>query len=470
MHVKLLTGDDRLDRAFRIATGDFAGNITLFTGEDGRRAPCILAGLDYDKPWTRDAALNSWYAGTVLVPEVARNTLMAVLTRDGGGLRIGGEYWDAIVWSTAAWWHYLWTGDRDFLATALTVTLNSLRYFEERERDPADGLFRGGACFQDGVSGYPDKFADGPTSGIADWVKAHPSTLPGHGLPMKALSTNCLYFNAYRLLPEMARALGREIDPAWGRKAADLKAAINRRFWNESAGMYRYLVDASDTMDRQEGFGSAFALLFGVADETQARWVMARQHITPHGIPCVWPSYERYVDAAGAGFGRHSGTIWPQVNAAWAMATAHHGRRDLAWTEISLLAAKASRDNQFAEIYHPVTGEIYGGMQEWYDCGTPRLWPPCQRQTWCATGFIGMVMSVLCGLCVDDGRICFEPWLPESVNVLMLEGLRYRGQEINLRVERSATPGVEVNGQPVPSAAVAAGAGSGPVIEMVIRR
>ena len=112
--LKLTTHDPVLDRAFRIATGDFAGNITPFTGEDGRRAPCILAGLDYDKPWTRDAALNSWYAGTVLVPEVARNTLMAVLTRDGGGLRIGGEYWDAIVWSTAAWWHYLWTGDRDF--------------------------------------------------------------------------------------------------------------------------------------------------------------------------------------------------------------------------------------------------------------------------------------------------------------------------------------------------------------------
>lgn len=468
--IQLSINHPLLERAFRIAAGDFAGNITPYVGEDGRVAPCILAGLDYDKPWTRDAALNSWYAGSMFVPGVARNTLQAVLIRDADGPRIGGEYWDAIIWVTAAWAHYLWSGDREFLTIAFTVTLNSLRYFEHRERDPVDGLFRGGACFQDGVSGYPDRFADGPTSGIADWVKAHPSSLSGHGLPMKALSTNCLYYNAYRLLPAMACALGIAVDPVWEEKAERLRAAINKRFWNPATGTYRYLVDADDPVDRQEGFGHAFALLFGIADGQQARRVIDHQHITPHGIACVWPSYERYTNEAGTSFGRHSGTIWPQVNTAWAMALVAHGRRDLAWKELELLAAKACRDNQFAEIYHPLTGEIYGGMQEWYDGGTPRLWVPCQRQTWCATGFMGMVLHVLGGVRLERESISFDPWLPEGMNAMTLQGIRYRECEINLRVERSGVPGIVVNEKNVASAFVAAGESSGSVTEILIRQ
>ncbi len=42
---------------------------------DERPKPCILAGLEYNKPWTRDGAFNSWFAGSLLVPDVARNTI-----------------------------------------------------------------------------------------------------------------------------------------------------------------------------------------------------------------------------------------------------------------------------------------------------------------------------------------------------------------------------------------------------------
>ena len=29
----------------------------------------ILAGLHYDTPWTRDAAINAWNGGSLMVPE-----------------------------------------------------------------------------------------------------------------------------------------------------------------------------------------------------------------------------------------------------------------------------------------------------------------------------------------------------------------------------------------------------------------
>lgn len=430
--------------AFRIAIGDFVGNIHSWQGPlFDKPEPCIMAGLEYDKPWTRDAAFNSWYAGSIIAPQVAASTLAAVLVEDEHGTRIGGQYWDSIIWVTGAWQHYLHTGDREFLKTAFEVAQNSITFLEKTERDPADGLFRGAACFQDGISGYPDRFADAPSSScILKWVDTHPDDRAeqGFGLPMKALSTNCLYYNAYRILNLMSERSG---DPdecreriAFKQKAEQLRDDINRRFWNKDSGSYRYLVDADDTQDRQEGLGHAFAILFGVADEDQTASIFAQQHITEHGIPCVWPQYERYANAEGTAFARHSGTIWPQVNVAWALAAVTRGRHEAACFELQSLAEKACRDNQFSEIYHPVTGEIYGGMQEAYPAWEIKEWNSCRRQTWCATGYLQMVFSVLFGIRVTTGGIEFEPCLPDGIDRMQLSGFRYRNSLLEIVAER----------------------------------
>lgn len=437
----LKTDHPLINTAFRIAIGDFVGNIQAWQGQRAASpVPCILAGLDYETPWTRDASFNSWFAGSLLVPAAAKNTLLSVLTEDQHGLRIGGEYWDCIIWVTGAWHHYLCTHDREFLATALMAGRNSLRYFEKTEFDPADGLFRGGACFQDGIAGYPDTFAASPqSSGIADWVKQYPDRKikTGYGLPMKALSTNCLYYHAYQLLPRMAEALNAHADEEWQPKAQRLKAAINHHFWCEEKGIYRYLVDAHDPLDRQEGFGHSFAILFGIAEGSRLKSVLEHQVITPQGIPCVWPTYERYRNAEGTSFGRHSGTIWPQVSTAWVMATAAQGRRDLAWFELKSLAEKACRDNQFSELYHPLTGEIYGGLQERppHHKATD-TWDSCRRQTWCATGYIQMILTTLFGMQITPEGATFTPYLPQGVNQAELSGLHFGNAELTILVRK----------------------------------
>lgn len=387
-------------RALRVATGDLLGNIRLF--RDGlleRPAPCLIAGLEYDTPWTRDAAFNTWFALARLAPDVARDTMLSVLERDAeGGVRIGGQYWDAIIWTHAAWELYHATRDRDFLALALEATRRSLARFEAEEQDPADGLFRGGACFQDGIAAYPDHYTpepgQPPFSGIHMWVEVAQTRRHslGGGMPCKALSTNCLYHRAYQIAPIMAAELSVSPDPDWTTKAAALRAAINARFWNEQTGRYRYLVDAPGDDDRQEGLGLAFALLFGVADDRQARRIFETVEIQPHGIPCLWPTYPRY--ARLGGIGRHSGMIWPQVNAAWALACVARGRPDLARRETDLLAEKALRDGGFMEVFHPLTGLPDGGLQEHHERHGIEPYPVLQRQSWCASGFIAMVNAL----------------------------------------------------------------------------
>jgi glycogen debranching enzyme len=456
LSVPALATDNRIvNEAYRIAVGDLVGNVVPF--QDGllpRPAPVILAGLDYGTPWTRDASINAWNGASLLMPEVARNTLLSVLTRADGKLRIGGQYWDAMVWTTGAWQHYLYTGDRPFLALALEATRNSLAYFEQTEFDPQDNLFRGPA-WSDGVAAYPDQYADaGGSSGILDWPRHNPDKVsrPGYGIPMKALSTNCLYYNAYLTAEKMARELAAPADPQWPAQAARLKQAINARLWNERGGTYRVLVGPWGNCDCQEGLGAAYALLFGIADPTRAESVLAHQHVTPAGIPCGWPNLARYQRSDGMSFGRHVGTVWPQIQGFWAEAAARSGRADLFGHELAALAAHAVRDKQFAELYHPLTGQIYGGLQEQQGRGIV-LWEATSRQSWAATAYLRMVLLGLAGLRFDAEGLRFQPCLPPGIGYVELRHLTYRGMTLDLLIRGTGpqTRQITINGRPSPA-------------------
>ena len=112
----LHTGDEIIDLAFRTAIGDVLGNIApLASGLLKQDRPVLMAGLDYDSPWTRDAAFNVWNGVALLIPEVARDTLLSVLDVTGDQVRIGGQYWDAVIWAAGAWSYHLHTADRSLL-------------------------------------------------------------------------------------------------------------------------------------------------------------------------------------------------------------------------------------------------------------------------------------------------------------------------------------------------------------------
>lgn len=98
----------------------------------------------------------------------------------------------------------------------------------------------------------------------------------GVGIPMFALSTNCLYYHAYVLADKMAAALGLPCS-AYAEKAARLKNSVNAHFWSEEKQNYTYLCDPFGGCDHQEGLGASFALLFGIADDEKAEKVLAHR-------------------------------------------------------------------------------------------------------------------------------------------------------------------------------------------------
>jgi len=517
LHPYVTAGDPNISRAFRIACGDITSNVVplpamaslpvtplsaeRWTSLSARLAEIagsdevipelvsfLVAGLDYGL-YQFDVMMHAWDGAGFLQPDALTGALLATLVMaEDGSIRSVGDDITGFGWTIGAWSHYLCTGNRPFLRVALAATLGAFDYYERNEFDHELNLFRGPAVIGDGISSYPDFWVQGMTGvgHIKKWPQYHPDKKApvGVGLPMHALSTNCVNYRAYLLAARMQQELGLPVDSILQEKASRLKTAINRRFWREDAGVFRYLVDPFGGSDQQEGFGSTFAILFGVASPEQANRILAAMYITPQGIPINWPVYPRYASADGMSFGNHNATIWPPVTGLWAEAATQVGRPDILAAELKRLADRACRDNQFAEIYHPVTGEIYGGIQEGRTMrsgaamrafiaarlggdgdATPEnlaklfpavagkeginLWQACGRNTFSATAYLRMVLHSLCGLRLETDGITFSPTIPAGMSPVAVYDLPYRRAvlEIHITGEGQTVRGMTVNGR-----------------------
>jgi len=441
---------DTLSSVFHIAIGDLFTNIRMrHTAEKGKEKPILFAGFDYTGAWTRDASINVWSGAGLLYPEIGKTTLLEVLKTDvNKDTIIGGQYWDKIIWAIGAWNLYLYHGDKSFLKTAYNATIKTLAQLEKDEFDANLGLFRGGAVYGDGVAAYDDEYThtgeyrkDGPwLSNVDKWAEANPDkkAKTGWGLPMMTLSTNCVYAQVYDILPKMEKELQLSENKSFAEKSAAIKAAINAKFWNKEKGHYSYYIDPWKTCDAQEGLGIAYALLFGISSPEQTAKTLQNAAVEPGGIPCVFPSFPRYLDKEGKHFGRHSGSVWTHVQGFWAHAAALNGNVKSFEHEFTTLTNHTLRDLQFREIYHPKTGLAYGGLQEdGFKKGKIREWKSTERQTWGATSYLRMVFNGLFGMNFSEKGIDFKPVVPRKYENLRLVGIPYRNAVLNLYVTGS---------------------------------
>lgn len=434
----LKTENKHINDAYRLAVSTVFCNIVPYN--NGKKEEIVLAaGLDYGAPWTRDASINTWNGCGLICPEITKRTLLGILDEDCVIGSYAGQSWDNIIWTVGAWHHYLYTGELEFLKTMHTATMKTLVLYEKNAFAPETGLFRGAACYGDGIAAYGDRYATSGESGILESPKYRSGK-------MCTLSTNCLFYEAYVLCDRAAAIL--KLPQCYEEKAKRLKESINRLLWNEERGMYDYYIDEDGREAVQETLGNAFAVLFGVADARQAARLTESQYSAPRGVPCVYPSYKRYTDFGENCFGRHSGTVWPFIQGFWADAAARAGRTDLFDREFALQTENAVGTNQFYEIYHPITGEPYGGLQE--RNGKIGEWKSMRFQTWSATAYLRNVYMDIFGLWFQENGIHFRPWGSSLAGTASLEGIRYRGctLDIHLTGTGSNIRSFRINGAP----------------------
>lgn len=385
------------------------------------------AGGGYQQPWTRDASINTWNAGALLAPAVARNTLWSVCERrPGGGLVVqqDNQWWDQAIWAVAAWAYFSATGDRAFLPDAYETVTGTLDIARAQHYDPARGLYQGPAVMQDGIAGYPSPpYEPGNTSSfVLDY--------PGSDR-LECLSTNCVYVGAHRSAGRLARELGRpqrEIHAHFV-AARELAQRVNEHLWIREAGLYGYFLhgsgDAAGTLDpHEESLGLALAVLFEVAGRPQVARLLDAHHIQPQGAQSVWPHFDRFSDERP---GRHEVIVWPMIQGFWAHAAARGGRLDLFAREMQHLASLVrGSTGKFYEVYNSISGEPDGGYQVGYH------WPSQPNQTWSATAYLRMVYSGLFGMSFTSEGLELAPSLPGGWGPVSLRGLRYREATLSL--------------------------------------
>ncbi|UXN59901.1 MGH1-like glycoside hydrolase domain-containing protein [Phyllobacterium zundukense] len=400
----------------------------------------LRAGGGYPTAWSRDSAVNTWNAASLIAPDLARNTLWAVVNPTNDGSLIvqqDNQWWDHVIWIVSAWNHYLLTGDKEFLYQAYKTSVNTLKVRKTESFDENAGLYTGPSFFNDGIAGYPDSLADNE--------QGDSFVLGSSGTDkIMTLSTNAVHYEAYRSAAKMAGTLNNtEAAKGFDAEADALKITINKKFWRPDANIYGYLLldatkDAPETY--HEGTGLSFAILFGIADKDRTGSIVANTHVEPWGITDVYPPFERYSDQEP---GRHNNIVWPIVQGFWANAMAKAGATAPFATEMTNLAKMATASKQFYEIYNAQTGEPDGGWQ------SGRHWGKSEpHQTWSATAYLRMVYSGLFGLQPETSGLAFQPVLPKGWEGATLEGVKYRGSvlTINLKGEGSRIESMKVDG------------------------
>ena len=445
--MKIKTSSNLINQACNIAFSDIEHNIRPYkSGLLEKEQRVILAGGAYNRPWTRDASINIYNALAYYDREVALNTLLAVLERRGeNSIYIAGQYWDSVIWAFGAERYYEITKDDYFLDIAINAIKNSLKLFEGTEYSSDYKLFRGPAVYGDGVSAYPGIYGNaGHSCFILDFLKTHPERKAekGVGIPMHALSTNCAYYNAYMTVYRLTN------EQVFLTKAEELKSSILYNFYKDSK--LKYITGKYGDFYQQEGLGIAFGLKFDVLPTE----ILYDIYISKNGIPCVYPTFERY--RKGDDVGRHSGTVWPFIQCFYANAILEKGQYKKFDFEFLKLAENAVRDKQFFEVYHPQTGLPYGGLQE--DDKVPGLtmFKSAEHQTWSATGFISMLLYGIAGLKHKKGYIEFEPYLPFAIDYIEIEGIHYADAAINIAIEGKGynISRIDLDGEAVDSTAI----------------
>ncbi len=382
----------------------------------------IYAGGTYGGEWTRDISINAWNAASLLTPEYARFSLLNVTTDNKK--YIGHQYWDQIIWVTGAYNHYLITHDFSFLKQAYIASKNTIEKLEKKVFDAKYGLFTGPSVFNDGIAGYEEPVYQKEI--YNSYVLNHPNSKT-----IKCLSTNCIYYNAYEILAQMAKLCNdyKKIDP-YIQKAQCLRNNIRKYLFDSQKGDLAYLIDHNGEVHHfQEGLGLSFAILTGILNDDEAKKLVAHTYVSPYGLPSIYPCFKRFSKEKP---GRHNVMIWPFVNAFWAQAALQVGHVDKFIFELENLTNLVVDSNDcFFEIYNSYTGKVSGGWQS----GTEDEWKSIHHQTWSATGYIAMLLRGVLGMNFTEKGIILKPnvELLDYLGFEKMTDLRYQQGTLSIK-------------------------------------
>nr|WP_315253632.1 alpha/beta hydrolase-fold protein [uncultured Duganella sp.] len=437
----------KLDSVSEIRDGSYNGGNAI-------PCECFETGELWHYVWTRDLSYAAALGLGMLDPQRTRNSLEFKLAgyRDGvkGGLHaVNHDNGYQIVQDTGSGGSWpvstdrvTWAFGADEALKALPAdqrlvfaekALRALRNTLENDRiaiwDAADGLYNG-----------EESFLDWREQTYAAWMPNELSFMA----TSKALSTNAAHYKALTLAAQLAKEQGDAATAArYSGWAADLKAAINQRFWQADSGMYSSLTAGhfdGVAMHKYDWLGLSLAIVTGIADRQQAQSILAHYPHGPLGAPVIFPQ-----QANTAVY--HNRAMWPFVTAYGLKAAAIGGNVAVADAAYDTLMRGAATNLSNMENLEWLSG------QPMLDDG--KLSGPVvnsRRQLWSVGGYLGMVVGSVFGVQTTTEGIALRPFITARLRrvafagseAITLNNLALRGKRLTVRVALPAA--VEANG------------------------
>ncbi|WEF33031.1 alpha/beta hydrolase-fold protein [Pseudoduganella chitinolytica] len=460
---RVRSGSLAFDALFALAGAEMKQNAVTAIRDDSYNGgqpvpcPCFETGEKWHYVWTRDLSyaadlglalldqarvrdsllfkLSGYRAGVTKAPQAAGTADGLQIVQDTGS---GGSWpvsTDRVAWAFGAdaALKTLAPAERAaFASTALKALANTIENDRIAAFDAAAGLYNG-----------EQSFLDWRDQTYAAWV---PANLP-HMATSKALSTNVAHYQALTLAARLAREAGDTANvQRWEGWAAQLKDAINARFWLADAGMYASMTAGhfdGAPLHRFDWLGQALAIVTGIADPEQARSILARYPHGPMGAPVIWPQQPGQPVY-------HSRAIWPFVTAYGlhaAIANSNVAVADAAYD--TLIRAAAVTGSNMENL------EWLSGQPLLQHPGHPELDGPVvnsRRQLWSVGGYLGAVISGVFGVDATHDGLVVRPFITARLrgelfrdsDSLTLSNLTVRGKRLHVRI--ALPPPAQVDG------------------------
>jgi predicted alpha/beta superfamily hydrolase len=405
---------------------------------------CFETGELWHYVWTRDLSYAASLSLGMLDPQRVRNSLLFKVSgyRDGvkpGAHAAGGDDGLQVIQDTGSGGSWPVSTDRVswafgadealkalapeerkvFAATALKALTNTLENDRLAAYDRVDGLYNG-----------EQSFLDWRDQTYAAWIPGDLASMA----TSKALSTNAGHYKALTLAAQLAREHG---DTALAAKyeawAADLKRAINQRFWQADSGMYSSLTAGhfdSAAMYKYDWLGQSLAIITGIADGKQARSILAHYPHGPLGAPVIYPQQSNTAVY-------HNRAMWPLVTAYGLKAAAMTGNVAVADAAYDTLMRGAATNLSNMENLEWLSGQP---MLADGKLGGPVV--NSRRQLWSVGAYLGMVIGNVFGVQTTDDGIALRPFVTAKLrretfagsDSVTLNNLTVRGKRMTVRL------------------------------------
>lgn len=383
-------------------------------------------GAKWGGVWTRDISYSILLAFAYHEPEVAKISLRKKVKRgrivqdtgSGGAWPVSS---DRTTWALAAWEIYKVTGDRNWLSEAFQIIKNSLADDEKTIFNEKLGLYSGESSF-------------------LDWrEQTYPKWMSNMDIYVSQnLGTNVVHYQARVILAEMAKQLG-EPHELYAAQAESLKKAINQHFWMAQQGYYAQYLYGRPNLNlspRFEALGEALAVIFGVANEEQAQYILSKSPLTDFGVTCIYPQIPGIPPY-------HNNAVWPFVQSYWNLAAAKAGNEQALNHGLAAIYRAGALFLTNYENFVAETGDFEGTEIN------------SDRMLWSMAGNLAMVHRVFIGMSFETDGIRFNPVIPQNyAGKRTLSRFKYRNAELKITVNGFGRriSRITLDGKPLPDA------------------